>query len=262
LWTFDPDSLSGDGESAYSQGTWFYGSRDHKVHAVDPSNGAERWATDITPEAQYMTRIFGVVVRGDTVIATTVRWVTRGSIPVKGDVVALNKITGKVLWRFTTQGDRGGFQGKALLTNRLAIVNDAYAHSLIGIDLVTGKEVWRTTNDQLGFINSETTPVLVGDTVYAASTDTQVYAVDANTGTILWRVVGDLNSLGSVDACPRFLIPLEFAGGKPFLIDRATHNVASTEAVGAGKIITSRFAVHGDMAYADGSGGVYAFRCN
>jgi outer membrane protein assembly factor BamB len=262
LWTSEPDSLSGDGQSDYSQGTWFYGARDHKVRAVDPSSGNVRWATDITPEAQFLTRIFGVVVRGDTVIATTVRWVTRSSLPVKGDVVALDNTTGSILWRYTTPGDRGGFQGKALLTDRLVIVNDAYAHSLLGIDLKTGVEVWRTTNDQLGYINSETTPVLVGDTVFAGSTDTQVYAVDAKTGVILWRVVGDQNGLGSVDVCPHFLIPLEFAGGKPFLVDRGTHEVIPTNAAGEGNIITSRFGVAGDMAYADGSGGVYAFRCN
>ena len=261
LWTLDPDSLSGDGETDYSKGMWFYGSRDHKVHAVDPNNGAEHWATDITPEAQFMTRIFGVVVRGDTVFATTVRSVTRTGLPVKGDLVALDRETGRILWRYTTPGEKGGFQGKALLTSNLAIVNDAYAHSLLGIDLNSGQEVWRTAQDESGYITSASTPVLSGDTVFAASTDTQVYAVNAKTGAILWRVVGDMNSLGAVDACPHFLIAVKYTGGRPFLVDRTTHQV-NTDAFPKDRSIGSRFRVEGDVAYAAGTGGTYAFRCN
>lgn len=255
------ESSPGDGESAYDSNTWFYGGRDHKVHAVDPETGAERWSTDITPEAAGPTRIFGITVRGDSVYATTVRWLTRNSVPLVGDLVALDRATGAVLWKYTTPGDRGGFQGRALLTDDFAIVNDAYYHALIAIDLRTGREVWRTTKDESGYVNSESTPVLAGDTVFAASSDTQVYAIDARTGALLWRVRGDGNALGSIDACPKALIPLEFAGGHAFLVDKKSHSVSSIGGLPPSVSISSRFAVVGDRAYAAGTGGVYAFRC-
>ncbi len=263
LWTrnFAADSSTGAGESAYGSQTWFYGGPDHKVHAVDPETGVERWSTDITPGTTGPTRIFGVSARGDTVYATTVRWLTRNSIPLVGDLVALDRTTGHVIWTYTTPGTRGGFHGRALLTNRLAIVNDADYGALIAVDLLTGKEVWRTAKDANGFIDAQSTPVLSGDTVFAASADTQVYAIDARTGALLWRVEGDGNALGSLDACPKTLIPLEFAGGRPFLVDRKTHSVSAMNALAANVIIGSRFSVAGDRAYAAGTGGVYAFRC-
>lgn len=263
LWSkvFPADSSPGDGESAYASNTWFYGARDHRVHAVDPETGAERWSTDIAPGAVGLTRVFGISVRGDTVYATTVRWLTRNSVPLVGDLVALNRQTGGVLWRYTTPGDRGGFQGRALLTDHLAIVNDTYYHGLVAVDLQTGKEVWRTVKEENGFVSAESTPVLAGDTVFAASADTQIYAVDAKTGAVLWRVVGDGNALGSIDACPKALIPVEFAGGHAFLVDRKSHAVQGIDALPGNVSISSRFSVVGDRAYAAGTGGVYAFRC-
>lgn len=263
LWSKEvsPDSSTGDGESAYASNTWFYGGRDHRVHAVDPETGAERWSTDIAPGTTGRPRVFGISVRGDTVYATTVRWLTRNSVPLVGDLVALSRTTGVVFWTYTTSGDMGGFHGRPLLTDRLAIVNDGDYHALIAIDLQTGREIWRTVKDESGFIDAQSTPVLAGDTVFAASADTQIYAVDARTGALLWRVRGDGSALGSIDACPEVLIPLEYAGGRPFLVDRKTHQVTAMYALPANIIISSRFSVVGDRAYAAGTGGVYAFRC-
>jgi outer membrane protein assembly factor BamB len=263
LWSkaFSRDSTTGIGETAYASGTWFYAAHDHKVHAVDPATGAERWSTDVAPGAGGPTRVFGITVRGDTVYATTVRWLTANSVPLVGDLVALDRATGRVLWSYTTPGDKGGFQGRPLLTDHLAIVNDPYYHGLVAIDLQTGKEAWRTAKDESGFVSSESTPVVVGDTVFAASADTQIYAVDASSGSVLWRVVGDGNALGSVDACPSFLIPLEFAGGHAFLVDRKTHAVRSLTSLPDNVNISSRFSVAGDRAYAAGTGGIFAFNC-
>ena len=262
LWTTLLDSSAAYVESDYYKGTWFYGGKDHTVHALDPADGSERWAVDVAPGAKYSTRVYGVTVRGDTVYATTVRWITATGLPVVGDLVALNRNTGSLYWKYTTPGTKGGFQGRALLTDKLAIVNDAYAHSLLGIDLQTGTEVWRTTKDDRGFLSSESTPVLVGDTVFAASADTQIYAIDARTGGLLWRVYGDGDALGGIDVCPHTLIALEFAGGRPVLVDRKTHRVMPLDALSPEKSISSRFAVSGNRAYAAGTGGVYAFECD
>jgi outer membrane protein assembly factor BamB len=261
LWSNNLDSSAAYAETAYDRGVWFYGGKDHRVHAVNPENGSEQWSVDITPGAQYSSRVYGVTVRGDSVYATTVRWITGTGIPVVGDVVALSRSTGALYWKYTTPGDKGGIQGRALLTDKLAIVNDAYAHVLIAIDLNTGAEMWRTEKDASGFLSSESTPVLVGDTVFAASADTQIYAIDARTGARFWRVRGDGNALGGIDVCPHTLVALEFGGGRPVLVDRDTHRVMSPDALPPDKMISSRFGVIGDRAYAAGTGGVYAFQC-
>ena len=263
LWSYDPaPSALANGETVYDRDTWYYGGPDHKVHAVDPSNGAERWSTDITPGARYSSRIFGVSLHGDTVYATTVRWMSATGVPVVGDLVALNRETGSIYWTYTTPGSKGGFQGRALLTDKLAIVNDAYAHSLVGIDRWSGAEVWRTAKDASGFLSSETTPVLVGDTIFAASSDTQIYAVDANSGSVFWKVRGSGDALGGIDVCPNTLVALEFAGGRPVLVDRKTHRAMPPDGLPPEKNISSRFGVSGNRAYAAGTGGVYAFECD
>ena len=262
IWTTILDSSAAHVESEYYKGTWFYGGKDHTVHALDPANGSERWAVDVSPGAKYSSRIYGVTVRGDTVYATTVRWITATGLPVVGDLVALNRNTGSLYWKYTTPGTKGGFQGRALLTDKLAIVNDAYAHSLLGINLQTGTEVWRTAKDESGFLSSETTPVLVGDTVFAASADTQIYAIAAQTGALLWRAPGDGDALGGIDVCPHTLIALEFAGGRPVLVDRETHRSMPPDGLSPEKNISSRLGVSGNRAYAAGTGGVYAFECD
>jgi outer membrane protein assembly factor BamB len=262
LWTTALDSSAAYVESEYYKGTWYYGGKDHTVHAIDPVNGGEMWAVDLSPGAKYSSRVYGVALRGDTLYATTVRWITATGLPVVGDLLALNRNTGAIYWKYTTPGTKGGFQGRALLTDKLAIVNDTYAHSLLGIDLQTGTEVWRTPKDESGFLSSETTPVLVGDTVFAASADTQIYAVDAKTGGLLWRVQGDGDALGGIDVCPHTLIALEFAGGRPVLVDRQTHRAMAADLLAPDKSMSSRFTVVGNIAYAAGTGGVYAFQCD
>ena len=50
-------------------------------------------------------------------------------------------------------------------------------------------------------VSAENPPVVLGDTVFAASSDTQLYALDLRAGTRRWRVVPAGGSLGSLAMC-------------------------------------------------------------
>lgn len=261
LWMAKPDSSAVFCETVISHGTWFYGTQDHKVYAVDPATGVRRWVVDIAPAALYLTRVYGIAVSGDTVYATTVRWLTWNGGSLQGSLVALDRNTGRELWRYTTPGPRGGIQGAPVLTGRLAILNDAYAHVLIGVDRTTGHEVWRTAKDASSYISAETPPEIFDDTVYSPSTDTQIYALDPGTGAIRWRVRGSGDALGSIAICGENVIAVPFAAGKPDLVNRTTRAVAESSALVPGDEIRSRVAIAGTTAFAAGRRGVYAFSC-
>ncbi|NIA12006.1 MAG: PQQ-binding-like beta-propeller repeat protein [Nitrospiraceae bacterium] len=57
-----------------------------------------------------------------------------------------------------------------------------YIHAL---DVATGEEKWKTTIGA-GW-SSESSPAVVGDTVYIGSRDNNIYALDATTGNVKWK---------------------------------------------------------------------------
>lgn len=178
-----------------------------------------------------------------------------------GDLVGLDRQTGRILWSYTTPPPRGGFQGAALIYGRLAIMNDVYSHALVAIDRFTGQQVWRTAKDESGYITSETQPVLVGDTLFAASTDTQIYAVDARTGKLIWRASANRGSLGSIAVCGSQLLVSEFGAGAVVAIDRATHKPRVLEGLEPGDDVMSQIGIRDNVAVFTSSQGVYAYRC-
>src|SRR4029079_9183535 len=103
--------------------------------------------------------------------------------------------------------------------------------------------------EESGYINSETRPVLVGDTIFAASSDTYVYSVNAQTGAIQWRALGvPHGSLGSIAVCKSSLLAVEFGAGWIIAVDRDSG--ANQIVPGIPRDVHSRVGVAGDMAYA------------
>ena len=255
-------------ETLIDDDSWYVGDRAHRVQAFDPATGAVRWTTDVTPEARFdVATVFGIERSGDTLYAATVRWLTEQGGSVAGDLVALDRRTGAVLFRFTSSpqydavNTRGGFQGAPLVHGNLVIVNDVYWHALIAIDRFSGKEVWRTAVEPGGYITSETRPVIVGDTIFAASTDTQVHAVDTRTGHLIWRAVVRPGSLGTLAVCGALLLSREYGAGPMFVTSRATHESYVARGLLEGDLVFSRIATTGNIAVFTTGRGVYAYRC-
>lgn len=258
IWTGPSDSANGS--SDMDDSSLYFGTRRHTVVSRSVADGSVRWETDIAPNAPFLTRVFGVVVRGDTLYAATVRWLNNNGFQAVGDLIALDRTTGRELWRFTPS-ETSGFQGPPVLAGNLAIVNDVNAHALRAIDLSTHNQVWVTQVAPDGYITAETSPVVAGDTLFVGSTDTQLHVLDVNTGAYRWRVVTNAGSIGSTALCGRYVVVLPFVGGPPSVIDRETHTARIANVLVDNDLVIGRVAVDGTRIYAESYAGVYAFSC-
>lgn len=258
-WSAAADQATQDGQSAMDETTLYYGTSEHTVVARALSNGAVLWSTDVDPGNTFPSRVFGIALRGDTVLAATVRWMTFNGTIIHGDLIALDRTTGRELWRYTAPA-KSGFQGAPVLAGNLAILNDTYSHGLVAIDLTTRQVSWRTDVHEDGYITAETPPILVGDTLFSGSTDTQVYALNVHTGAYRWRVGTRAGSIGSTAVCGRLVLVVPFSGGPLSAVDRE-RLVADRPTVLQGDELTGRIAVSGTTAYATGARGVYALAC-
>ena len=258
-WSSPSDRATQDGESAMDGAALYYGTADHTVVARALTSGEVLWRTDVDPGNQFGSRVFGVTLRGDTAFAATVRWLNNGGGSLVGDLIALDRVTGREIWRFTAPS-RSGFQGAPVLAGNLAIVNDVNSHGLVAIDLTTHQVAWRTDEREDGYITAEKPPVLVGDTLFSGSTDTQVYAVNVRTGAYRWRVGTRAGSIGSTAVCGRLVLVVPFSGGPLSAVDRV-RLISDRPTVLQGDELTGRIAVSGTTAYATGARGVYALSC-
>ncbi|MFL5614060.1 MAG: PQQ-binding-like beta-propeller repeat protein [Gemmatimonadaceae bacterium] len=258
-WTAATDQPTQDGEAAIDANALYYGTAKHAVVARDLATGEILWTTDVNPGTAFLNPVFGVRLRGDTLFATTVRWQDRTGGTIVGDLVALARSDGRELWRYTAPS-RSGFQGAPLLVDNLAILNDVYSHGLVAVDLTTHTVRWRTDVREDGYITAERPPILLGDTLYAGSTDTQVYAVDVHTGAYRWRVGTRAGSIGSTAVCGRLVLVVPFSGGPLNTVDRV-RLVSDRPNVLDGDDLAGRIAVVGTTAYAAGTRGLYALSC-
>jgi outer membrane protein assembly factor BamB len=258
-WSTSSDHPTQDGQSAIDGTALYYGTTEHTVVARTLTTGEVLWTSDVDPGTTFTTRVFGLSIRGDTVFAATVRWLNQAGGILVGDLIALDKTTGRELWR-NTAASRSGFQGAPLLAGNLAIVNDVYSHGLVAIDLTTRQVVWRTEVHENGYITAETPPVLVGDTLFSGSTDTQVYALDVHTGAYRWRVGTRAGSIGSTAVCGRLVLIVPVSGGPLNVVDRK-RLISDRLTVLGGDELTGQIAVLGTTAYATGTRGIYALSC-
>jgi len=139
---------------AIADGTVFAGSTDGNLYAVDQASGAQRWAFATKARIASSPAVAnGVVYFGS----------------YDGTFYALDAKTGAVKWTFATGGERR-FAAKRL-------------HG--------STPVAETMPDPFDFYLSS--PVVVGGFVYFGSGDGNVYALNASTGAVAWKVqTGDV----------------------------------------------------------------------
>jgi len=260
LWTARSDS-SWSRQDAIDDSLFFYGTRNHRVIARRVANGSVKWATDVAPGAQYLTLVSGVSLHGDVLFVTTQRWLVENGFRSTGDLIALDRATGKELWRFSDPDESSEFFGAPVFFENLAIFSDVDRHSLRAVDVGTREQVWETEVSADGFVTAERPPAISGDTVFVASTDARVHAFDARTGVLLWRVPAGGGSLGSTAACGRLVLVIPWVSGALIAVDRQNVSASRPRVLIDGDELFSRIVTDGANAYAAGLKGTYAFRC-
>lgn len=260
LWTYTPDNIASPGTIAADERSVYFGTdRSHRVYALDVQTGLPRWVVDIGPDWQYPGTVWGVSVSGDTVYAGATQSRSANYFLRSGWVAALDRNSGAILWRASSgAGDTiRSVQSAPAVSGRFLVATDVISNTFFALDRFTGKETWRTIGDQ-GYVGPRTEAVILGDTVFVASGDLTLYAVNLPSGRLLFKRVVSGGSINAYAACGTSMaiqsLALRFvsrSGGDP--LDRLLD--------GDTEFISSGLAAKDNVVYATSDYSAYAVRC-
>ena len=173
-WTFTAGAMSPGTPTVYGN-TVYFGALDNKVYAVNATTGEQRWTFD----AQ------GWVWDGPILFDNVLYFGT-----LQGELYALSR-EGTPVWSQPLKlVDSGGIRAQPLVTQDVMYV-PTLGRKLFAIDRATQTIKWTFTTLQDGE-QLLTTPVLVGELILAAplpsgGSPVRLYAVDAESGNLVWR---------------------------------------------------------------------------
>lgn len=158
-----------------AEGKLFVSLIDSSIVGLDAEKGDIIWTRQAR---QVQTSILGLpapAVSGSVVLAGF----------ASGDLLALNVLSGEVLWSDNLGAIGTGLSQLSAIVGMPVIHRDrAYAGSLGGlvlsIDLPTGRRLWERD------FATDQTPFLAGDWIYQLSSDQQVVCLSSTTGQVKW----------------------------------------------------------------------------
>jgi outer membrane protein assembly factor BamB len=210
---------------------------DGEVVALAHNWGQLRWRKRIGPTESSPLVVGNSVYVGD--------W--------RGDVYALNARTGKVRWRFHTDGRVKG--GLSYLTGRVFV--GSYDHHVYALSARSGRLLWKAAAQQrLGNRGTfYSTPAVAYGRVYIGSTDGKVYSFGAHSGKLRWSYGTGGYVYGS-PAIWRQRVLVGSYSGRFYALDAATGEV-KWEFKAAGPISGSATVIDGIVYFATLKGRVY-----
>jgi outer membrane protein assembly factor BamB len=201
VWRFGVDDPVGS-TPIYDPGRiWvFFGADDGKMYAVHARSGREIWSVETGSEIRRPA-----VLKQDTLYV----------VNADNTVLAFDAENGEIVWRYRRAPLEGfsssGYSDIAVAGSTL--IAGFADGTLVALDAVTGSVLWEsdlaaevvsaTEEGTLNLVDADATPVVIDQTVVAASVAGGMYGVDLETGTVRWtrpdihRVTGlaDANGL-------------------------------------------------------------------
>lgn len=256
-WAWLPDANVASCEIAASNGRVFIGSRTPAVTALSTGTGQPLWSTPLGAGWSHQAIVWGISVAGDTVYVAIDQFLSANGFLRTGHVVALNAVTGVELWRYTAPGDTTTANGFPTITPTSLLVGDFYGQSFFAIDRSTGQQRWRVET-AAGYPGVSNRPVAHQGRAYAAAQG-GVYAVDEQTGSIIWSRT-DLLAASDLAICGEMLLVQAFS---VTALDLMTGRTLATVLEPAGaENLTSALAVSGNRAFVVGLEASYGLVCN
>jgi outer membrane protein assembly factor BamB len=166
-----------DGDTIYvaSQG---------KLTALQKNNGSVIWQRDIENDAVSSSGLScgassaASVIYADPVVSDGVVYVATYS----GKIYAYNTSSGNLLWKYPSEGYVQGIIG-GLIINNGVMYFAAVGGMVIALNIDTQAVIWQyDTEDTLW-----ASPCLDGNTLYVASYDKKLFALDIDNGNLKWQ---------------------------------------------------------------------------
>ncbi|MGE0870981.1 MAG: PQQ-binding-like beta-propeller repeat protein [Kofleriaceae bacterium] len=158
-------------------GAVYVGTMDGLLLALDPQTGDERW--------RYQSR--GPIGQPPVMTRDAVIFANEAD-----QVVAVDAITGKFKWQYKAETpEEYTLRGHAGVAIDGDLVYTGFANgTLVALRRDNGSVAWSTSlkGEADRFIDVDATPIVLEDTVYAASSSGGVYALDKLTGLVRWRL--------------------------------------------------------------------------
>ena len=241
---------------------FYIGTRSNRVYALDVSTGQPLWMSSPLAEIRYRAMVEGAIVSGDTAyVAITEDTSPTGHLK-RGWIVALDRYTGEILWRYVNERTGEPHDaGDHSVAGRILLVNDYRGGAFFGLDRFTGKEVWRYTGpaDRYGATDAFQ---LADGVAYLASLDAHAYAIDPETGRIVWKtdVKGSAHSSA---VCGKHLY---VSAGLLYKLRRSDGKIEATYFADewgyvGNEFVTSRLLAHASRLYFVTNRAVYAIEC-
>jgi eukaryotic-like serine/threonine-protein kinase len=161
----------------------FIGSCSGNFYALDKNTGQARWVYNIRQDGDQTSFHDDPLIAGDSVIIGT----DAGS---QGHLYAFDRSTGKVRWKYLVR--TADAEDYGVVSDSVSDGNSVYAvakgDDLVCLDLATGQVRWHFASNFDRHDNAwENSPALDGKMIIFAGHDGVVYALEAHSGTLIWK---------------------------------------------------------------------------
>jgi outer membrane protein assembly factor BamB len=236
------------------------------VSAVDLHTGAARWVWqpgrmegDTASSGVFRSGSMGARVSGDTVFATVWHYITRVGGASEAWVVALDRLTGRELWRLKLpqQGSGVMIQTAPVVDRDLVIVQPLFAQTY-AINRSTLQFEWKFAAPN-AIHSTLAGPELHNDTVYIDGGDEHIYALNAGTGVPIWNSAFPAQAFSDILVTERRVI---FSIGRTlFVLDRhtGTQIAAVTQPRTSDPLFASPAAFSNGLVFVTVSGAAWCF---
>jgi outer membrane protein assembly factor BamB len=267
-WTVRPaidgplETVGGLGVSAAADDHFYFGT-DRWIFALDVATGEERWRLEVGPGWPHPGLVRGIVVSGDTLFVSVHRYHTWNGYTATAHLVAVERRSGTDLWRHVEgdSTDRHIVLLEPRVVGDLLVAADHMKNTYFALDRATGALRWRVPSTTEGFFGPWESPTVGGDTLYGASADRLITAIELVSGRVLWRSqVG--SSATAVIPCGRSLLVQDQGS---YVLDRRDGRILARNVHRRGgefSLLRSRFVSFGGRVFVLGDRALYGFRCS